>query len=129
MRRLPLGLILAAAFCSRCQAEEPCPAKSSSYDDIIAAISSAADCARADGVMNACRFNASGDVGLAQAVQDKCEPLFLRRLSLAQRRRYQAAGARCLAKYAHEEGTMYVSFAATCKADVAAEYASEYGAR
>jgi hypothetical protein len=129
MRRLALALVFSAAFCAPSLAQEPCPAKSLSYEDAIAAIVAAPNCARADVIMNACRFNASGDVGLAQAVEDKCEPAFLRRLSPAARRRYQAAGARCLAKYAHEEGTMYVSFAATCKADVAADYARRYGAR
>jgi hypothetical protein len=131
MRRLALclGIVLAAAFCAPTMAEEPCSAKSLSYDDVIAAISGAPDCARADNIMNACRFNASGDVGLAQAVEDKCEPTFLAGLSRTQRRRYAAKGASCLSKYAGEEGTMYVSFAATCKAEVAVDYARKYGAR
>jgi hypothetical protein len=129
MRRLASGLVLAMASCAPSMATEQCPAGSANYDDIIAAISAAPNCARAAQVMNACSFNASGDVGLAQAVEDKCEPVFLARLSPAERRRYAAAGARCLGKYAGEEGSMYVSFAATCKAKVAVDYAGKYGVR
>ena len=130
MRRFALALVLAATYCAPSLAAElECPAKSLAYDDIIAAISAAPDCARADRVMNACRFNASGDVGLAKAVEDKCGPTFLAKLSRRERRAYAAKGARCLSKYAAEEGTMYVSFAATCKAEVAVDYARKYGSR
>ena len=129
MRGLVLGFMIAAANCATSAAGEPCPVGSLNYDDIAAAISSAPSCPAAYEVMNACLFNASGDVGFAKAVEDKCEPLFLPRLTPAQRRGYAMAGARCLNKYAGEEGSMYVSFAATCKAGVAVNYARRFAGR
>jgi hypothetical protein len=129
MRRLALGLMLAAVNCTPSMADEACPARSQSYDAIVAAISSSPSCSRAFAVMKACLFVASGDVGLAQAVKDKCEPDFLAKLSPAQRRRYAAIGARCVSKYAGQEGTMYISFAATCEAQAAVDYASKFGKR
>jgi hypothetical protein len=126
--RLALGCALGVAACAVASADEPCPAKSQSYDDVVAAIVAAPRCAQALTVMNACLFVASGDVGLAQAVIDKCEPSFLSRLSIARRRAYSAAQIHCRNKYAGKQGTMYVSFAATCQARLAAEYAREYAA-
>jgi hypothetical protein len=79
MRSLAFGLALGIATCSAASADETCPAKSQSYDDIVAAIVAAPGCAQALTVMNACLFVASGDVGLAQAAIDKCEPSFLSR--------------------------------------------------
>jgi hypothetical protein len=123
------ALLFVAASCAPSPASEDCPAASSSYDDRIALIAAAPDCARAAEAMKACLFGVSGDVGLAEAVEAKCEPVFLKKLSPAERRNYAAAGAHCLAKYAHQEGTMYVSFAATCKAGVAVDYARRFGGR
>ena len=124
-----LGLALAAAGCAAAAADEACPAKSRGYDEIVAAISAAPGCARAFDVMNACLFAASGDVGLAKAVEDKCELVFLAKLSPARRRAYAAAGARCRGKYSNEQGSMVVSFAATCEARLARDYAARYGVR
>ena len=60
-------------------------------------------------------LDSSGDVRFAKAVEDKCEPAFLGKLSRMQRQAYAAAGAHCRRKYAGQEGTMYVSFAASCR--------------
>jgi hypothetical protein len=128
MRSAALGFILAVTVFAPAAADEPCPAASQSYDDVVTAISLAPNCARAFEVMNACLFTASGDVGLAKAVEDKCEPAFLARLSPSRRRAYAAASARCSSKYAGQQGTMYVSFAATCQARLAVDYARKFGA-
>ena len=127
MRHLLLGLLLAAAISAPARADEPCPAQSRSLDDIVATISSAPDCARAYAVMNACLFTASGDVALAKAVEDVCEPRFLDKLSSRQRRVYASEVARCRHKYEGQEGSMYITFAATCEAGVAVDYAKKYG--
>jgi hypothetical protein len=127
MRNLLLGLLFAAILCIPARADEPCPVQSHSLDDIVAKISSSPDCARAYAVMNACLFTASGDVALAKAVADICEPRFLDKLPSRQRRLYASEVARCRHKHAGQEGSMYVSFAATCEAGVAADYAKIYG--
>ena len=127
MRNLLLALTFAAALCAPARADEPCPAPSRSLDDIVATISAAPDCARAYAVMNACLFTARGDVALAKAVEDVCEPRFLDRLSSRERRVYASETARCRNRYERQEGSMYVSFAAICEAGVAADYAKRYG--
>src|SRR5277367_3694002 len=86
MRCLALGCTFGVAVCAGASADESCPAKSQSYNDVVATIAAAPSCAQALTVMNACLFVASGDVGLAQAVIDKCEPSFLSRLSTTRRR-------------------------------------------
>jgi hypothetical protein len=125
--------VLLAVLCALCSspaiAAEQCPVESLSADDIAAAISAEPTCMRAYAVMSACLFDTSGDVRFAKAVEDKCEPAFLGQMSPAQRRAYAAAGAHCRRKYAGQDGTMYVSFAATCEAKVSLDYARRYGAR
>lgn len=93
------------------------------------AIRKAPTCKRAFAIMEACAYTASGDVGLGNALHENCEPLFLSRLSKAQRRAYQREQKRCSDKYAHESGTMYRSFIAFCQAESTVKYAKKYGAR
>ena len=64
-----------------------------------------------------------GDVELAEVDIQRCEGSFLSGLAPAARRAYDAERAACRSKYAKREGTMYVSFAVTCEAGVAARYA------
>ena len=128
MRALALGLLIFAASCAPALADMPCPAKSLSYDDRIDAISAAPNCSQAADIMSACLFVASGDVGLAAAVEKKCEPTFLSKLSPAQRRRYSEAGARCLSKYADREGT-FMSRSPRPARRRLNRYARKYGTR
>jgi hypothetical protein len=58
-------------------------------------------------------------VELAEIVIDKCEKTFLSRLASARRRAYRQERGACARKYANKQGTMYVSFQATCEANVA----------
>jgi hypothetical protein len=63
-----------------------------------------------------------GDVTLGSAVAEVCEAGFLGKLSKAQRRSYDREMRRCDAKYRHESGTMYRSFEAFCRAELAVRY-------
>lgn len=92
------------------------------------AIRKAPTCKRAYEIMEACSYQASGDTGLGNALHERCEPEFLPRLSKAQRRAYDREQNRCSNKYAHESGTMYVSFASFCRAGSTVKYAAKYGA-
>ncbi len=91
------------------------------------AIRKAPTCKRAYEIMEACAYTASGDTGLGEALRRRCEPEFLPRLSKAQRRVYDQEQKRCSNKYAHESGTMYVSFAAFCRAESTLKYAAKSG--
>ena len=103
-------------------AAEDCPA--ASREDVLAAMK-AASCNRAMQIASACSVGATGDVGLTDAVEEKCEGDFLTRFKASQKKTYQRAKDACDRKYSHEEGTMYISFAAFCRARVAQRYSQQ----
>jgi hypothetical protein len=106
-----------------------CPAPDMGYESREAAVRSAPSCKAALEVMTACAYTATGDRGLANIVLEKCQALFLRKLSKAQRRVYDGEQRHCDEKYAHQSGTMYRSFSAFCQAESAVRYATRYGRR
>ena len=101
---------------------EECPAKSTQFDDIVVALNEAPSCDRAMKIFEACEFGASGDVGLGAVVEKKCEGDFLARLKDPQKHLYQREMRVCDRKYRNESGTMYLSFTAFCRAEVAQRY-------
>ena len=101
---------------------EDCPAKSSDMDDIIAALNAAKSCDAAMKVFQACEYGASGDVQFGEVVEKKCESDFLDRLKPPQKAAYQREMGACDRKYRNQSGTMYVSFTAFCRAEVAQRY-------
>ncbi len=103
--------------------QRPCPHSESDRDKITRTLQSATTCQRAYDIMNACRSNTGGDVALADVVIQRCEASFLPGLTATARRAYDAERAACRKRYAKREGTMYVSFAVTCEAGVAARLA------
>ncbi|MBR1149809.1 hypothetical protein [Bradyrhizobium sp. JYMT SZCCT0428] len=111
-------LALVLSFAAPAAAED-CPA--TSRDDVLTAMK-AASCNRAMQIASACSGGATGDVGLTDAVEEKCEGDFLARLKRAQKKAYQREKDACDRKYSGEEGTMYISFAAFCRAKVAQRY-------
>jgi len=106
---------------------EDCPAEDSGWEAREAAIRKAPTCKRAYEIMEACAYTASGDTGLGEALRQRCEPEFLPRFSKAMRRAYDLEQKRCSNKYAKESGTMYVSFAAFCRAESTVKYATRFG--
>ena len=104
---------------------EQCPAKTSQMDDVIAVLNEAPSCDRAMKLFEACEYGASGDVQFGAIVEKKCEADFLSRLKAPQKQAYQRAMRVCDRKYRNESGTMYVSFTAFCRADVAQRYSRQ----
>jgi len=115
---LALVLVLGAAPAIA----EDCPAKSTQMDDIIDAINAAPGCDRAMKIFEACEFGASGDVQFGAAVEKKCEGDFLGRLTAPKKQAYRHEMRVCDRKYRNESGTMYLSFTAFCRAEVAQRY-------
>ncbi|MBR1248998.1 hypothetical protein JQ609_18940 [Bradyrhizobium sp. AUGA SZCCT0169] len=111
-------LALVLSFAAPAAAED-CPAKS--RDDVLTKMKTAS-CNRAMQIASACSGGATGDVGLTDAVETKCEGDFLARLKAQQKKAYQREKDACDRKFSHEEGTMYISFAAFCRAKVAQRY-------
>jgi hypothetical protein len=112
-----LALVLSFAVPA---AAEDCPAKS--RDDVMTALKAAPSCKRAMQIASACSSGATGDVALADAIETRCEGDFLARFNARQKRIYQREKDACDRKFSHEEGTMYISFAAYCRAKVAQRY-------
>jgi hypothetical protein len=104
---------------------EQCPAKSTDMDEIIAVLNEAKSCERAIKVFQACEYGTSGDIRFGAVVERKCEADFLGQLREPQKLAYQRQLRLCDRKYANEQGTMYRSFAAFCRAEVAQRYSRQ----
>jgi hypothetical protein len=117
------GLVLLISWGAAPALAADCPAKSTQIDDIVVAINAAPGCDAAMTAFGACEFGASGDVQLGAAVEKKCEGDFLGSLKTPQKQAYQREMAVCDRKYRNKSGTMYISAAAFCRAQVAQRYA------
>ena len=106
-------------------APEECPAKSMAMDDIIAVLNEAPSCDRAMKLFEACEYGASGDTQFGDAVEKKCEADFLPQLKSPQKLSYQREMRVCDRKYRNQSGTMYISFTAFCRAEVAQRYSHQ----
>jgi hypothetical protein len=99
-----------------------CLDKSMTLDEIVEAINASPGCERAMKLFQDCEFGTSGDIHLGAAVEKKCEGNFLGRLKAAQKQTYRRELSVCDRKYRNESGTMYRSFTAFCRAEVAQRY-------
>jgi hypothetical protein len=129
LERIALGLTVLVLLTGPLKAMD-CPVETrveGTLDAKADAIRHAPTCKRAYAIMQACAYTASGDVALGTALRENCEPLFLTKLSKAQRRAYDRGQKRCGDKYAHEDGTMYRSFSAFCRAESTVAHAVKYG--
>ena len=115
---LGLFLVLGPAQAATMQ----CPAKSTQMDDIIASLQAAKGCDAAMKVFEACEYGASGDVQFGEVVEKKCEADFLDKASALKKRAYKRELGVCDRKYRNQSGTMYISFTAFCRAEVAQRY-------
>jgi hypothetical protein len=116
------SLILLMSLVAVAAHAKECPAKSTGTDDIAAALNEAPSCDKAMSVFQACQSGAGGDVALGAIVSQKCESDFLARLEAPQKRVYQRRLRACDRKYRDESGSMYRSFEAFCRANVAQRY-------
>lgn len=96
-----------------------CLGKSMTLDQTADAISAMPGCDRAMKLFEACEYGTSGDIHLGAAVEKKCGADFLTRLTAPQKLSYQREMRICDRKYQSENGTMYRSFTAFCRAEVA----------
>ncbi len=118
-----IGLVLTLGAAQAAQME--CPAKSTSMDDIIASLKQTKGCDAAMKVFEACEYGASGDVQFGEVVEKKCEADFLDKANASKKQAYKRKLGVCDRKYRNESGTMYISFTAFCRAEVAQRYSRE----
>jgi len=119
-----LPLVVAASAPPATAAAAECPTLDGAGR--LELIEQAPTCDRSSKLFELCSYGASGDVGLSAVVIKKCEGDFLSKLNASQRRTYEHEQQQCAHKYEKEEGTMYVSFAAFCAADLAKSYARRF---
>ena len=124
MSKFPVALLLVLgwAFVPRpAFAEAKCPAGDAPiFEEDVRATAS---CEAAHKLHDACGWGSSGDVSLSGAVIEKCEAVFLSRLTPAQKRNYEARQQRCSDKYAREDGSLAVAEAALCTEAIAVSFA------
>ena len=99
-----------------------CMDASMTLDEVVDTISSQKGCESAMKVFRDCELTASGDVQLGAAVEKKCEADFKPGLNAAQTQAYKGEMHACDIKYRNKSGTMYLSFTAFCRAEVAQCY-------
>lgn len=117
-----LALLLLQGVSGGAADAEECPAKSTSMDDVIAVLNAAPGCGPAMKLFEACAYGASGDVQFGEVVEKKCEADFGDRLEPPRKLSYQRELQACDRKYRSKSGTMYLSFTAFCRAQVAQRY-------
>jgi hypothetical protein len=84
----------------------------SKTDQCSVAIQRAAECATAG----------SADIPVYGAAQDVCESKFLSKLTGLEKTGYESLLARCVSKFAFEDGSFYRSQAALCRLQLSADY-------
>jgi hypothetical protein len=99
-----------------------CLGKSMSLEETTDAINATPGCDRAMKLFEACEYGTSGDIHLGAAVEKKCERDFLSRFKAPEKQAYQREMLACDRKYQNDSGTMYRSFTAFCRAEVAQRY-------
>ena len=119
MRGLPVVLLM--MICAPPAFAAECPAASS--DAVLSALRNARSCRGAAQTYKACTRATTQDVPFAEAVVGKCESGFVARLTPKQRASYRRQMSRCERKYARQTGTMYRSFEASCRVNVALRFA------
>ena len=118
----PVLAVVLSLGAAPARATEDCPAKSTYDGRHHRCAERDPGCDRAMKVFEACEYGASGDVQFGAAVEKKCEGDFLARLKAPQKQAYQREMRVCDRKYRNQSGTMYLSFTAFCRAEVAQRY-------
>ena len=82
-------------------------------------------CKAAAQLMDQCWWGSSADSGFSSILVKKCEGEFFSKLSPAGMENYVTAMQLCAYEYARQEGTISISEAAMCQADVAEQFAAD----
>jgi hypothetical protein len=102
-----------------------CLDKSMTIDEIVEAINATSGCSPAMKLATDCQLGTGGDTQLGAAVEKKCEADFLNTANASKKQAYKRELGVCDRKYRNQSGTMYISFTAFCRAEVAQRYAKE----
>lgn len=122
-RLILFAFLLVTTSAAHAERLQKCPVDTVNQTDVADAVTATPSCAQAYEVMNVCRLNSGGDVALANIVVQKCEQVFGQTLEAPALKAYQAARESCTRRFSHKDGTVSVSYAATCEAGVAVVFA------
>jgi hypothetical protein len=121
-----LRLLLAAAFSAfavaAAFADDAC--FGSDAEAMSAALKNAGSCRAAFAKFSACAWGSSADLAFGDVVVKVCEGEFLAKLTAAGKANYAAEAALCAYEHARQDGTMYRSAEALCRAEVASRFAA-----
>jgi uncharacterized protein len=124
MRPLFLLLLLACSAASL-QAQDACSFGSEEAGHgLVKALEKAPSCKAAVDKLHACAWGSSADAQFAPIAISKCEKTFLAKLPPPAEERYIEEMQLCAYRESRAEGTISISEAALCQADVAADYAT-----
>lgn len=121
MLRLILAAVLVASAASAALADDSC--FGSDADALSAALEKAGSCRAAFAKFSECAWGSSADLAFGDIVVKTCEGAFLAKLSPAGKTNYEDEAALCDYERARQDGTMYRSLSALCRAGVAARFA------
>jgi uncharacterized protein YecT (DUF1311 family) len=121
MLRLLLAAALSAFAASAAFADEAC--FGSDADAMSAALEKAGSCSAAFAKFSACAWGSSADLSFGDIVVKVCEGEFLAKLTAAGKANYAAEAALCAYEHTRQDGTMYRSMEALCRAEVAQRFA------
>jgi hypothetical protein len=122
MRLRPGALAMLCSIAAAPAFAAVCLDKSMTIDEIVDAINKTPSCERAMKLAQDCALGSGGDTQLGDAVEKKCEGDFLAGLKPPQKASYKRELGVCDRKYRNQSGTMYISFTAFCRAEVAQRY-------
>jgi uncharacterized protein YecT (DUF1311 family) len=105
--------------------QESCPSGEDAGNKLATELSQAKTCQDAAERLESCAWGSSADAQFAPIVIEKCEKSFLPKLSKQAQDRYMEEMQLCAYEFSRQDGTMYISAAALCQVDVAAEIAKD----
>ena len=121
MLRLLLALALATFAASAALADEACFGSDAAA--LSTALEHAGSCRAAFAKFSACAWGSSADLAFGDVVVKVCEGAFLAKLTAAGKANYADEAALCAYEHARQDGTMYRSMEALCRAEVAQRFA------
>jgi uncharacterized protein len=85
----------------------------------------AKSCKEAAELFNECRWGSSADSSFGATAVMRCEKEFYKKLTTLQKNNYADEMQLCAYQFSRQQGTMYISAAATCQVDLAASFATD----
>jgi 3-hydroxymyristoyl/3-hydroxydecanoyl-(acyl carrier protein) dehydratase len=127
MNRIVLALgVLMLPACGFADIQCPSSGEDSSLEKTVAMIKTAKSCDDADQIAKQCAWGSSADVQIAGAAGDICANTFRRKLTPADKTAYLTLINKCRSKYAHIQGTIYISARAFCEESIGKLFSDLY---